>query len=68
MTEKVQKLMMVTSIVKSEEEFNKARDEAYSNGYRIASISNTGLPEGHFRITFLDQSCFKDEGGDEDDL
>lgn len=59
---------MVVAVVHSENEFNKARDEAYANGYRIASISNAGLDEGSYRITFLDQSCFTEEGEHEDEI
>ncbi len=64
--ENIHRLFMVTAIVSSEDEFNEARAEAEANGYRIASISNTGLDEGQMRITFLDKSAFKDEGGQDD--
>ncbi len=53
---------MRTVIVKSEEEATVANEQAEKDGLQWAATSNTGLPEGYSRMTFLPKSAFKKEG------
>lgn len=50
---------MKTIIIKNVYEFAEALIQAGKEDLRIASSSNTGLPIGHIRITFLPASAFK---------
>lgn len=45
--------------VTSEEEYAAVVKEHETAGRRLACVSNTGLPEGHFRLTFLPNSAFE---------
>lgn len=60
--------MMKTIIVSSEDEAAAAQKKMLEEGYRVASVSNTGLAPGKARITFLPHSAFEEtnrkEAGD----
>lgn len=53
--------MMHTRIVKSEEEFEAAVTANKAAGYEVACVSNTGLPQGQWRVTFLPAEAFKSD-------
>ena len=56
--------MMKTIIVKSQEEADQAEELMANDGYLVAAISNTGLPPGQARITFLPESAFEQRKDD----
>lgn len=49
---------MKTLIVDSFEEIEKAKQEMAEKGYKLAAISNAGMPKGIFRLTFLPKEAF----------
>lgn len=51
---------MQTRIVTSEDEFTSTCAEMEAKGLRLAAVSNSGLPKGSERLTFLPASAFKD--------
>lgn len=53
-------------IISSEEEGQSAIREAEAEGYRLAAVSNVGLPRGQYRLTFLPASSFADEKAQEE--
>ena len=53
---------MYCVVVKNQEEVSAAYAEAEKRGLRIAAQSNTGLPHGVWRLTFLNQKAFKKSG------
>lgn len=51
---------METIIVSSEDELAEQVEVHKARGLRLAAISNTGLPEGQARLTFLPLKAFKE--------
>lgn len=49
-------------IVRSKEEMENKVAEYGKRGLRVAVCSNTGLPSGTWRLTFLPESAFKKNG------
>lgn len=52
--------MMYSTVVHDEDEFAWACTKARCAGYRLAAVSNTGLPPGQRRLTFLPSFRFDD--------
>jgi hypothetical protein len=52
-------MMMQCFIVSSEEEIADIGKRMSAEGYRIAAISNAGLPPGKACLTYLPNSAFK---------
>lgn len=50
---------MKAVIIKNVDEYDEALTQAEKEGLKMAAASNTGLPHGHLRITFLPSSAFK---------
>lgn len=48
------------------EEYEKAVTEMEAEGFRLAAMSNAGLPIGRFRLTFLPASTFTDNKDNKD--
>lgn len=57
---------MRTVIVSTEDEWAEAEKSQALEGRRIAAASNTGLPQGRYRLTFLPKSAFVDNAPDGD--
>lgn len=46
---------MLEIIIHSEEELEQAFKDAHQKGYECACMSNAGLPEGVFRLSFIEK-------------
>ncbi len=51
---------MHTAIVTNTTEIKAAFEEAKKLGLRWAAVSNTGLPQGKWRLTFIPEAAFND--------
>jgi len=53
---------MISIIVSSQEEMEAQIEEFLKLGFRLAAISNAGLPAGQGRLTFVPPEAFQKEG------